>query len=243
MMLSESYPGAEEQTAQLAHLREINSKLVMLMAHELGTPLTHVLAYLRLWQERAPVAEQPEVDLAVQQALTLKARLDDVLLLDQLETGVCVLQMRATPIQEVILRVVENQRWRLQEKGIMLSVQADCQQRVYADKELLVRALDHLIANAAKFSRRRGMVELRTTCQDGFCRIVVTDHGIGMPPEKLRQIFEPFFQIDSTRARRYPGLGIGLGVVRAIIEKHGGSVLVESEMGCGSTFTVTVPLA
>lgn len=242
-MISDAYLGQDEVASQLAQLREINSKLVMLVAHELSTPLTHILAYLRLWQERAPVSERVDVDLAVQQALTLKARLDDVLLLDQLESGVCAPQRVETAIQECLMRVLDHQRWRLQEKGIQLLVQVECSKPVFADKELLVRALDHLVENAAKFSRKGGMVDLRVTCRDEFCRIDVQDDGIGIPREKQAQIFEPFFQLDSSLARRYPGLGIGLRVVRTIIEKHGGSVSVESEVGHGSIFTITVPLA
>ena len=142
-----------------------------------------------------------------------------------------------------MMRVVDGQRWRLQEKGLTLVVQVECNQPVYADIELLTRALEHLVANAAKFSRKRGTVDLRATCREGYCHIAVTDHGIGIPYEKQKQIFEPFFQMDSSRARRYPGLGVGLGFVRAIIERHGGSVFVESELGVGSTFTVTIPLA
>lgn len=241
-MYTNSLLEAQDRATQLAHLREINSKLVMLVAHELGTPLTHVLAYLRLWQERAPVGEQVDVDLVVEQALTLKTRLDDVLLLDQLETGTFQLDARETPIQEVIMQVVEHQRAGMEEKGITLAANVACTQRVYADKELLVRALDHLMSNAVKFSNKRGTVDLRVTCCDRMCQITVADYGIGIPPDKQAQIFEPFFQVDSSHTRRYPGLGIGLGLVRAVIEKHGGSVFVESELGYGSVFTVTVPL-
>ena len=100
----------QEISPEVTRLREINREMVMLLAHELGTPLTHVLAYLRLLQEHAPVYERIEVDLAVEQAFTLKTRLDDLLLLNQLEAGLWDLYCGPISIQEVIACVLQDQR-------------------------------------------------------------------------------------------------------------------------------------
>lgn len=233
----------QEISPEVTRLREINREMVMLLAHELGTPLTHVLAYLRLLQERSPVFERVEVDLAVEQALTLKNRLDDILLLNQLEAGLWDMQCGTVSIQEVIACVVQDQRWRMEEKGLTLRTQIVCDRKVRADKDLLSRALSHLLTNACKFSKTPGPIELTAHDLGHDCCIAVRDHGIGIPTEKQTRIFDPFYQADLTRARRYNGLGIGLKLVRAIIEKHGGSVQVYSEVGRGSTFTISIPLA
>jgi len=234
---------SQDISDQVADLRQINHKLVMLLAHELGSPLTHVLGYLRLWQERAPIFERVELDLVVEQALTLKDRLDEILLLDQLEAGLWELRCEPTSIQEIVADLVQSQRWRMEEKGLSFSTHIACNDPVNADKEMMRRALDHLLANAYKFSPPRGKVELRVDEIGTYCRVAVSDQGIGIPLEKQSRIFEPFYQVDLTRTRRYNGLGIGLKLVRAIVEQQGGCVDVYSRVGEGSTFTVTVPLA
>lgn len=232
-----------ETSPEVTRLREINREIVMLLAHELGTPLTHVLAYLRLLQERAPAAEQAEVDLALDQALTLKNRLDDILLLNQLEAGQWDLYCGPVSIQAALACVVQNQRWRLEEKGLKLHSKIACSRPVRADKEMLTRALAHVLINACKFSNSPGHIELIAQELDHACCIAIRDYGIGIPPDKQAHIFEPFYQADLSHARRYNGMGIGLKLARAIVEKHGGSIHVYSEVGHGSTFTVTIPLA
>lgn len=233
----------QDISPEVTRLREINREMAMLLAHELGTPLTHVLAYLRLLQERAPGYERVEVDLAVEQAMTLKHRLDDILLLNQLEAGLWDLEYGTVSIQEVLACVLHDQRWRMEEKGLTLCTHIVCDCRIRADKELLSRALAHLLTNACKFSRTPGPIELTAHEQENVCCISVRDHGIGIPPDKQTRIFEPFYQVDLGHTRRYNGMGIGLKLTRAIIEKHGGTIQVHSQVGRGSTFTVSLPLA
>lgn len=234
---------AAEMSHQIAELREMNHMLVMLLAHELGTPLTHILAYLRLLQERAPVIERSDLDLAVEQALTLKGRLEDLLLLDQLEAGLGEVCFVPVSIQEIILRVLDATRAQVHDKGLNLSTHIVCNYPVYGDRELLYRALRQVIENACKFSRPYGKIEVRAESVGDECHVTVADEGIGIPSEKQAQIFDPFYQVDLTRSRRYSGLGIGLKLVRAIIEKHSGSIHVSSQVGHGSTFELTMPLA
>jgi signal transduction histidine kinase len=228
---------------EIARLREMNQTLVMLLSHELGTPLTHVLAYLRLQQERAPQEVRAELDPAVNQALTLKARLDDLLLLNQLEAGTCRVRRAPVLMEEILRRVVEAEQWRAEEKGLYVQLEADCAKPVSGDRELLFRALEHVVANACKFSRARGMVQVHARVVGPDCCIAVTDEGIGIPDDKQEHIFEPFYQVDLKRSRRYAGMGIGLRLVRAIMDGHGGTVQVASQEGRGSTFTLTLPLA
>lgn len=224
-------------------LREVNQKLLMLLGHELGSPLTFILAYLRLWQERVAEVDREELNLVVQQALTLKGRLDDLLLLDQLETGLWRVVSEPVSIQVLFAQVEQNRRAELDEKYLTLVPELDEVAYVQGDRDMLVRALDHLVANACKFSPPGRVIRVRAERAGTMCRLMVQDHGIGIPPEQQTQIFEAFFQGDLSRTRRYNGLGIGLKLVRAIAEKLGGFVQVQSVTGEGSTFTLSVPLA
>ncbi len=224
-------------------LREVNQKLLMLLGHELGSPLTFILAYLRLWQERVTEVDRDELNLVVQQALTLKGRLDDLLLLEQLETDSWRVISERLSLRTVIAQVKEARRAELEEKYLTFVSELDDVAYVQADREMLFRALDHLVANACKFSLPGGTIRVRAEREGAMCRLSVQDEGIGIPPEQQAQIFEPFFQGDLRRARRYNGLGIGLKLVRVIAEKLGGCVQVKSVKGEGSTFTMSLPLA
>lgn len=225
------------------HLREINQKLVTLMAHELSAPLTHIVAYLRLWQETSAVAERVELNFVVEQALALKQRLDDLLLLDQLEAGLWRLQREPIFVQEIITRVLDTQRWRLDEKEIALSAHIVCNRLVMADKEMLFRALEELVINACKFSPTHSRARIRVDCADGLCVMAVSDEGSGLSPEKQTLVFQPLFESGANSTGRFNNLGVGLKLVRAIADKHNGWVSVDSQVGRGSTFTLAIPLA
>jgi len=117
--------------------------------------------------------------------------------------------------------------------------------RVQADKKALSRILRHLLGNAVKFSPQGGSVEVRGRLnpETGKVRVEVQDHGIGIAQDQLESIFESFYQADGSTTRRYSGTGIGLALVRQLLEKHDSSIEVESEVGVGSTFSFELPAA
>ena len=112
---------------------------------------------------------------------------------------------------------------------------------VLADRSRLGQVLDNLIGNALKFTPAGGTIALEVQDVGEFERILVSDTGIGIPSDKLEKVFEPFYQIDGSSTRRFGGAGLGLAIVRQIVEAHGGEVGVSSEAGKGSTFQFTVP--
>jgi signal transduction histidine kinase len=220
---------------------ESNSSLWRLLGHELGSPLTYIVASLRLWQERGQGVDHDELQLVLDQALTLKARLEDLLLLDQLVTGTWRPIFERVRPSELVRRVIEKQRAAFHERRLHVRLDDLSDDPIVADREMLERAVEHLLTNACKFSRPGETVQVRVDRAAKVCRISVTDRGIGIPVEEQAQIFQPFYQVDLSRARRYGGMGIGLKLVRAIIEQHGGTVQVLSTKGEGSTFSLHLP--
>ena len=113
---------------------------------------------------------------------------------------------------------------------------------LYADKVKLGQVFRNLVANSSNFTPDGGGLKIKATSDDGWCRVSVIDNGTGIKAEDKERIFEPFCQLDYTSARGKGGTGLGLAVVRQIIEKHGGRIWVESDYGKGSQFTFTLPL-
>jgi signal transduction histidine kinase len=125
-----------------------------------------------------------------------------------------------------------------------LDLQSDISARVpivLGDAEHLRRVVDNLIGNALKFTPSGGRVAVRLSSRDGQVVFQVADTGIGIASEHLERIFERFYQVDGTTRRTHGGCGLGLALVKEIVEKHGGGVSVESQPGQGSTFTVQLP--
>lgn len=232
-----------EPAGEAAHLRQVNRKLLLLLGHELGSPLTLILGYLRLWQERNGAVAGDELDMVVEQALSLKERLDDMILLDELEAGLWHIHPERVTIEPLLQQLVRRHRQALAQKKIRLELKNAASRPVLADPAMLTRALDHLISNACKFSPEGVTISIAVRYDETLCAITVADRGIGIPAERQAEIFELFVQLDHGRARRYVGLGIGLKLVRAIVERHGGRVTVRSRAGGGSAFTLTLPLA
>ncbi len=232
----------EETSTEILKLRELNKNLVTLTAHQLGAPLTHILGYLRLWQETSPLVERSELDLVVAQAVTLQERLEDILLLAQLEAGLWQLEPELVYVQRIVSRVMDSQRRRMWDKQVHLASHLNCNRPLWADPEMLFHALGQLVSNAYKFSRPGGNVFIHVECQDRVCNILVTDEGLGISEEMQARLFEPSFQLNATQLREQSGLGIGLKLVRTIVEKHGGTLDVMSQLGSGTTFTLTLPV-
>lgn len=114
---------------------------------------------------------------------------------------------------------------------------------VRADYEQLKRVLQNLLSNGIKFNKEGGEVIIEAREKDGTVEICVSDIGIGIPHDKLEKIFEPFYQLDASAARRYGGTGMGLTIARQIVEAHGGKIVVVSEPGKGSRFCFTLPIS
>lgn len=108
---------------------------------------------------------------------------------------------------------------------------------------LLYRACFNLVENAVKYNRDGGEISIETRSEGRLGKIVVSDTGSGIPSDELQQIFEPFYRVNKSRSRKTGGAGIGLSIVKAIVEKHGWKISVESDLGKGSTFTITTNTA
>ncbi len=245
----------DERTADLSRantdlIRAIRAKDEFLanMSHELRTPLNAILAFSEglLEQFRGPLNERQQESLRNIEisGRHLLALINDILDLSKVESGRMELQHEIFSIADIcessLLFVKELAIKRYLHLEFHLS---DRHATVYADPKRLKQMLVNLLSNAVKFTEKGGRVrfEVTTDAEGGVVRFTIEDTGIGMSPEGMARLFQPFIQLDSSLSRQHDGTGLGLALVRRLTELHGGSVSVESELGKGSRFTITLP--
>jgi PAS domain S-box-containing protein len=241
---------AEEQARQaVQRLREADARkdeFLAMLAHELRNPLApirvaaEVLRRSNVQDERVRKAS----DVVARQCDHLTSLVDDLLDVSRVTRGAIELQMRPVAIRRVINDAVEQASPALQARRHHLAIEnASNAPVVLADEKRLVQALTNLLNNAAKFTPPDGHISVETVVRGTTTEINVRDDGIGIEPEMTDRVFDLFAQAERTPDRSSGGLGLGLALVKTLIELHGGSVACTSEgVGKGSVFTLRLPL-
>ncbi|MET0341873.1 MAG: ATP-binding protein, partial [Polyangiales bacterium] len=213
------------------------------ISHELRTPLNAVIG----WTARARAKAPPELDRAlaiIERNAHAQARIiEDMLDVSRIISGRLRLEIRPIALREPLLGAVEAVRPAAEAKGVELNIDAPDGLEVSADPDRLQQVVWNLVSNAIKFTPRGGHVWVRVAHDPERVKISVIDTGEGMDPQFLPFVFEPFRQADGSTTRRHGGLGLGLAIVRQLVQAHGGVARVNSPgAGCGSTFEVELPL-
>ena len=234
----------EQERARQGALRD---QFLATLSHELRTPLTSILGYTRLLRGPSLAGEAAARALAVieRNALTQVEIVNDLLDVSGIVLGTFRLERQRVDLAALVAAEIEAARTGAITAGLTLTAElATTPVTVEADTPRLRQTVRHLLANAIKFTPAGGHVHVGLGLDSGHARLDVRDTGIGIEPALLPQIFDRFRQGDSSLTRAYGGLGVGLALVRHIVEGHGGTVTAESPgAGRGTTFTVHLPLA
>lgn len=221
-------------------------EFLMTLSHELRTPLTSILGWTRLLMTMEP--NDPAFDealAAINRGAQLQARLiDDVLDVSRIVSGKLRLAVEEIEVAQVLSSALETVRPSAEARSIVLrsSIGSDLG-HIIADGTRLQQVVWNLLSNAVKFTPKGGHVELEARRTSSHVQISVADSGEGMDPAFVPHVFEPFRQAEGSSTRAHGGLGLGLSIVRYIVEAHGGTVSAESQgRGRGSTFTLTIPI-
>jgi signal transduction histidine kinase len=222
------------------------TEFLAVMSHELRTPLTAIQGYAQLLElgVHGPVSEQQRNTLARIQAAQhhLMGLINDVLHHARLEAGRVQLDITDVPIGLLLGEVEGVVAPQAQGKGITLEVvPCDPAIAVHADRAKLMQVLVNLLANAVKFTDPAGAVRVWCEGKRSRVHVHVRDTGVGIPPDMLDAVFEPFVQVDRRLSRRHEGVGLGLAISRDLARRMGGELTVASELGEGSTFTLALP--
>jgi two-component system OmpR family sensor kinase len=228
-----------ETLERLERLFRAQQRLLADVSHELRTPLTAVRGNLDLMRRMGET--DPESLAIVQDEVERMTRLvGDLLLLARADAGGLPLARQPVDLDNIFLEVY--QQVALLQKSVEVTIEDLDQASVMGDADRLKQLLINLVDNAIKYTPSGGHVRLHLSKADGWARIDIADSGIGIPPEDLPFIFDRFYRVDRARSRARGGSGLGLSIAKWIAQAHGGDIQVTSEVGVGTTFTITLPL-
>jgi signal transduction histidine kinase len=223
------------------------SDFLAAMSHELRTPLNAIAGYTELLQLgiHGPLNEQQQQDLSrIQRAQKhLLSLINDVLNFTRLEAGKVRIAPRAVKLESLLSAVEAMITPQVQARELRFTRRGDGDLMVFCDPDKAEQVLLNLLTNAVKFTPPGGSVEIDAEAVDGMARISVRDSGVGIAPEKLEVIFEPFVQVERKLTSPQEGAGLGLAISRDLARAMGGDLRVRSTVGEGSIFTFELPLA
>ena len=239
-----------ELARTVAELRRVNAyknELLGIAAHDLRNPLNASMAFIGFLYEDADLLSEQNATILdrLRRSTAFMLRLvDDVLQYSAIEAGAVRLRLEEASLEHLVRDVVETMRILAERRRVAIRYRGADVPRMRLDVVKLAQSLQNLITNAVKFSPRGGTVDVRLTLDDARARaaIEVTDRGPGIPAEELRELYQPFRKLSPQPAGGDPSTGLGLAITRRLIEAHGGSVEVESEVGKGTTFRLVLPL-
>jgi PAS domain S-box-containing protein len=224
----------------------MKDEFLALVSHELRTPLTSIVGYLELLRddedELGTEQGQRFLEVIERNATRLQRLVDDVLFAARAEAGRMGLAKRDINLAEVIEESVTAAGPKAEDSGVLVHSEVERVPRFEGDPDRLGQALDNLISNALKFTPPGGRVDVSLRNLGERARIEVRDTGLGMAEEDRARAFDRFFRASATRDHA-PGVGLGLTIVKTIVEGHGGTIEVASREGVGTAFTIELPLA
>ena len=235
----------EETMETIRRDRDTGREFLADVSHELRTPLAALRTFNELLQERAgdDVAARAEfLEASAQQIERLDWLAQNLLELSKLDSGLIRLDLRPDDLRTTIMSAIEQAQVSARRRGLSLTAELPETPVVTRhDPQRLGQVLTNLIGNSLKFTPRGGSVRVVLSARSRGARIQVIDTGVGIDAAELTRVFDRFYRGSRANEARGSGSGLGLAIVRSVVEMHGGRVMVESQVGVGSTFTVTLP--
>jgi signal transduction histidine kinase len=213
-------------------------------AHDLRTPLTTIIGQAQALERRARrdavlASELPGIERLVRESIRLRDLVAELLDASRMERGALVGELEPADIGTLVDDAARRRA--TEERVVRVNVERGLV--TLCDPRRIEQVVENLVENALKFSPPESPVEVRAWRQDGEARVLVSDHGIGIPAGDLPHVFERFRRGSNVDDRRFAGMGLGLYICRGIVEQHGGRIWVESRLGEGASFHVALPLA
>jgi PAS domain S-box-containing protein len=248
LRVSQRTAALNRTNAELEHANRAKDEFLANMSHELRTPLNSILGLSEslLEQRRDPLTDEQQRSLEIisTSGHHLLDLINDILDLSKIEAGKFDYFPQIVDVDTLCRSSLSFVRSQAVRKSITINcINEVSNLTMWADPRRLKQILVNLLTNAVKFTSEHGQVTLRVRAdaEQGVIQFSILDNGIGIAPQDLRRLFQPFVQLDSRLNRQYEGTGLGLALVQKLTDMHGGSVAVESEVGVGSCFSVNLP--
>jgi signal transduction histidine kinase len=224
------------------------TEYISFVSHELRTPMTSIRGYADMLIKGMCGSLTPQQQQFVQtihsNAVRMQALVSDLLDVSRIETGNLHLEMEPTDLTSALKSAVETTKGQIEARSQQLAVQvSENLPLVHADPTRLSQILTNLLSNAYKYTPEGGSIQVRAWRQNWYIHCSVSDTGIGISTEDQEKLFTKFFRSEDPAAQEMPGTGLGLCIVKSLVELQGGRIGIESQLGKGSTFAFTVPVA
>ncbi len=231
----------DEMAESVEKDRELERRLTTDVAHELRTPLMAIQATVEAMVDGVYEADEERLETVNSEVQRLSRLVDALLKLSRLENRSTPMKQEIVNVGELIAGIIATHEMFVADSGLTLAYHAEDGVLVKGDPDMIRQATANLISNAVRYTPEGGTIDVRVKKGDLMADIVVKDTGIGLSPEEARMVFSRFWRADSGRARDSGGLGVGLAVVKEIVDRHGGWVQAEGVKGKGATFTIHLP--
>ena len=242
------YSSLRAKVGELERANKAKDEFLLTISHELRTPMNSILGWSDILADRAECTDE-DIEEGVQaihrNAITQMTLITELLDASEILSGTLVLRRSLVDVKEALDTIVRPARIRAAQKGLLLKVESKCKDcHVFGDRDRLAVVFKNLIDNAIEYTPPAGLITISVSGQGASAVIRVSDTGEGIDDAFLPFVFERFSQEDGSNTRSHGGLGLGLSIVKAVVEAHGGHVTAESlGRARGTTLTVTLPLA
>ena len=226
-------------------LARLKSDFVSNVSHELRTPLSLIRLYaetLEMGRLTSPEKYQEYYRIIRKESERLTALINNILDFSRIEAGRKEYDFRETDMSELVHNTLDSYRYQLEQSGFQFEEKIDEVPSMRVDREAMARSLLNLVNNALKYSQDRKYIGVNLYRDNGSVKLEVVDQGIGIPHQEQQKIFEKFYRVGDPLVHNTKGSGLGLSLVRHIVQAHGGEVAVDSAPGQGSKFTIVLPV-
>jgi len=232
---------------KLEELNQQKSMFVSTVSHDLKTPLTSIKIFAEMLLENEKnLTDRSKNHLEIIEGETdrLTRLINNVLDFSKIEKGLKDYSFREIHFNKIVRNVIELMQYTIKMKGFVLETKLkEFDDLIYGDADAITEAIENIISNAIRFSKEKKEIKVSTYSKDGFVCVDVMDSGIGIDKLDIEKIFDPFFRAEDARSKKIDGTGLGLPIVKHIVDEHKGNILINSLLGQGSVFTLCFPLS
>lgn len=232
----------DSMVASVERDRQFERRVTSDVAHELRTPLMSIQASVEAMIDGVYASDQEHLELVDNEVRRLSRLVDALLKLSRLENRSQPMKQEVIDLGELVREIALTHELFVTESGLTISYNSSDRVLVLGDQDMIRQAVVNLISNAIRYTPAGGHINVSVRRGTAMASIIVADTGIGLTPDEAKMVFSRFWRADAGRTRASGGLGIGLAVVKEVVERHNGWVSVEGEKGKGATFTIHLPL-